>query len=254
MASSHYLKHWLSFHRRLKSKADANAGLTLIECLVAIVVTGLVVGLISPAVVISVATRVNSQKTEQALKTAQSEIDRVRAIVERGSYQVSDLPPSVTFVAANSTTGTTAGGTDYITELPETIDGPTQNGLIGASATYASTGYTFSRAREVDVNGDGATDFAIQAFRSPGQLDADGLPVAFSMGVRVYDLDAFDPNSSANLAVEEATAGVIGTQGDRDALPLAVIYTTIAKSDLSGSLCDYVQYLGSTPSSNYECN
>ena len=47
----------------------------------------LVASTIAPALVLSVATRVQSQKSEQALQLAQSEIDQVRLQVEPGRCQ-----------------------------------------------------------------------------------------------------------------------------------------------------------------------
>ena len=77
---THRLKRYLSATR-------TSAGLTLIECLVAIVMVGLIGSAIAPALLISVATRVQSQKAEQALELAQSEIDKVRQIMERSEYK-----------------------------------------------------------------------------------------------------------------------------------------------------------------------
>lgn len=243
------LEIWLLSQRWRRPGAKRDSGLTLIECLVAIVVVALVVGLISPALVISVATRVNSQRTEQALEVAQAEIDKVRTIVERGGYAAADLPPSVTFTQnVNWETRTNTDGINYRIEYPETIPGPLDDGsaLVASTTTYdAMTGF---QARQVDIDGDGGPDLAVQAFRSPNST-------AFSIGVRVYDLNAFNGGGN-NLATDNARAGVMGSQGERDEKPLATIYTTIAKSDVDTSLCQYVEYLGSTPYSHpqYDCN
>lgn len=77
------------------SHPDTDQGLTLIECLVALVVIALTVGSVTPALVISVATRVQSQKAEQAIEVAQAEIDAVRITLERGNYDAASVPQSV---------------------------------------------------------------------------------------------------------------------------------------------------------------
>lgn len=234
----------------------SEAGLTLIECLVAIIVVGVIAALISPVLVISVATRVNSQKIEQAVQIAQAEIDGVRGVVERGRITTADvntvLPPSTPFTGDAVENIANAGRT-FTIEYPQAIAGPVGNSYAGLGVGYDSLTSAF-QARAVDVNGDGQADFGIQAFRSPGRLDGNGVPVAFSMGVRVYDIKAFEGGQAGNLATEEARAAVVSTEGDRSRLPLAVFYTTVAKADIANSYCDYIQFLGSVPSSVYQCD
>ncbi|MEM9504465.1 MAG: type II secretion system protein, partial [Cyanobacteria bacterium P01_E01_bin.43] len=76
-------------------------GLTLIECIMAIVVIGLTGAAVAPMMLVSVATRVQSQKTEQALELAQSEIDSVRVLFEQGEVTPALLPPVLTGVAGD---------------------------------------------------------------------------------------------------------------------------------------------------------
>lgn len=229
------------------SIARPDQGLTLLECLVAIVVIALMASLITPAVVISVASRVHSQKAEQALEVAQGEIDRVRLLVERGNYTVNDLPSTAAVIeddAAFSTAATLDANASIY--LPSKVPGPQANLL--ASVPVSEYG-----AREVDVDGDGTPDLAIQAFRNEGILDGENLPVAFYMGVRVYDVAAFD-GTARTLSSTPARLGVIGSDGNRSEQPLAVLYTNIVKSDNEVSYCDYIKFMGSTPSSTFECN
>ena len=239
------------------SKANSpEAGLTLIECLVAIIMVGIIAALISPVLVISVATRVNSQRTEQAMALAQAEIDGVRAVMERGRLTADSvdtlLPPAIQFTG-DAVEQKTAGGQTYTLEYPQAIDGPdASQPLLGLDATFEDLGVF--NARQVDATGDGNANFAIQVYRSQGQVDSNDIPVAFSMGVRVYDIRAFENTTSGSLATELARAGVISTEGERGSLPLAVLYTTIAKADIANSYCDYIEFLGGTPSSTYDCN
>lgn len=192
-------------------------GLTLIECLVAIVVVGLVSSAIAPALVLSVATRVHSQKAEQALALAQSQIDSTRVLVERGEYTVADLPPLDTGRADKDVAmapGPNLGVTD-----------PTN----------------FAYAQPVDIDGNGQPDFLVQRFRAVGEV-VNGTPVAFAMGVRVYDRNAA---AAGNLSTAPASLVMTSTNGRRNERPLATLYTTIAASNQGESLCNLITYVNS---------
>jgi prepilin-type N-terminal cleavage/methylation domain-containing protein len=195
-------------------------GLTLIECLVAIMMVAIVASAIAPALVISVATRVQSQKAEQALVLAQSEIDRVRLLVERREATPANLPPSLD-----------AGATE---KNISDVAGPVYGAPVAAPATAFQT-------RAVDLNGN---RFAIQSFRTPGSaVQINGAPVTFNLGVRVYDEAAVTSGGVGNLSSEAASLGMVGVLGDRQSRPLAALYTNIAVSDQSDSLCDLITYI-----------
>ncbi len=213
--NTHLLRHRLTLFIARDPKAQQQ-GFTLIECLVAIIMVALVASAIAPAMVISVATRVHSQKAEQALALAQSEIDSTRILVERGGYIVNTLPPLATGVADKDV---------------ETALGPK---LSQTDATK------FDHARKVDVNGDGQTDFLVQRYRATGQ-PVSGLPVAFAMGVRVYDRSV----AGADNLLTDEMASLVMTSGDggRATRPLAVLYSTIAASNQGDSLCSLNTYL-----------
>jgi len=203
-------------------------GLTLIECLVAIVMVALVAGSIAPVMVISVASRVNSQKAEQALGLAQAEIERTRSLVEQGSYATANLPPI----------GSTASSAVKENEDISSVLGP--NLSVTNSTNFAFT-------VPVDVNGDGINDFRVQRFRSAGYTQASAsTPIAFNMGVRVYDISA---TGTGNLPTDVASIGLTGGTGERTQRPLAALYTTIAVGDQDDSLCDLIRYFNSQQAS-----
>ena len=193
-------------------------GLTLIECLVAIVMVALVSSAIAPALVLSVATRVHSQKAEQALALAQSEIDSVRVLVERGGYTAAALPP-----------------------LAAGLDDKDVETALGPDLTVTNS-TSFARAFPRDIDGDGAPDFLMQRFRAKGQM-VGSVPVAFAMGVRVYDRDA---SAAGNLPSTPASLKMTSGDGGRSTRPLAVLYTTIATSNQGDSLCSLITYFNSS--------
>lgn len=199
-------------------------GLTLIECLVAIVLVALVASSIAPALVLSVATRVQSQKSEQALQLAQSEIDQVRLRVEQGGATVAQLP----LVADN------AMADADIANVP----GP----QYGAFATDPRP--TVTQTRPVDITGDGQPDYAVQIFRTPGLVEND-VPLAFNLGVRVYDYNAVNLDQPGNLLIQPASLRMVSGEGQRNQRPLAALYTTVAVSESRESLCSYYSYLNS---------
>ncbi|MEM9905728.1 MAG: prepilin-type N-terminal cleavage/methylation domain-containing protein [Cyanobacteria bacterium P01_D01_bin.44] len=217
---------------------DPESGLTLLECLVAIAVIAITSAVIAPAMLLSVATRVQSQRAEQALQLAQSEIDQVRLIVERTQdYTEGDLG---------------------IASVPGT--GPaTRAATVAVATAVPSTTFTgdYQDARAVDVDNDGRDDFAVQAFRVLGQNDASGRPVAFEMGVRVYDYDTVAQNRvNPDPTAKPASLGQTSGEGERGTRPLAVLYSYVVKGDQTDSLCDYFRYQGSTPSTitALQCN
>jgi prepilin-type N-terminal cleavage/methylation domain-containing protein len=227
------ITHRLKQYLRTTRTSD---GLTLIECLVAIIMVGLVSSAIAPALVISVATRVQSQKAEQALELAQTEIDKVRLLMERdgAAYDngtVSTLPPSAQFT-----------GTYNADKFVASVAGATYGAPVASPTTAFQT-------REQVLNGH---QFAVQVYRTPGKFIG-SVPVSFNLGVRVYDYSAVVAASSGNLATDPASLGVIGTTGKRNSRPLAALYTSMTASG-STSLCRYIQYLDTAAAVPTGCN
>lgn len=237
----------------LKKRASSDSGLTLLECLVAISVIALTSALIAPVMVLSVATRVQNQKAEQALQLARGEVDRIRLIVERQStYTSADLK-----LFEDSTTaplrGTVANPSS--TDI-SSISSPTSlaNVSTWSADTYVPTSALV--AKEIDSNGDSTPDFIIQSFRSEA-VSLDTMPVAFDMGVRVYDYDAVtadDGSLISGLGTTAASLGFTSGEGQRGQRPLAVLYTQIVNSDEPLALCEYTRFLQQSVPSNMNCS
>ena len=222
---THRLKRYLSVTR-------TSAGLTLIECLVAIVMVGLIGSAIAPALLISVATRVQSQKAEQALELAQSEIDKVRQIMERSEYKdengTSTLPAKAPF-----------DNDDYKFDYDVAKVNPPDKGEPLDPGDYDYYPNAF-QTKEVELNGE---RFAVQVYRTPGKPVDDGVPVTFNLGVRVYDYDAVV--NSDSLQTKPAALSMVSSQGQRTDSPLVALYTTVTASD-GATLCSYIQHLNAT--------
>ena len=206
----------------------AVSGLTLIECLVAIAVIGMTTAAIGPMIIFSVATRIQNQKAEQALRLAQAEIDKVRLVVELGGNYQDDL-------AAIPLPSTTA------TNIVRNVAAPT------AFKSSANNVVDVTDARLVDLDGDGDDDYAIQLFRTEG-ISAGSTPVVFDVGARVYDARRARANLQGGLATDTADLTFTSGEGQTGTRPLAVIYSQISQGDREASLCQQWEFLSSTAS------
>jgi len=230
-------------------------GVTLLESLVGIMVVAVVVSLITPALVVGYATRVQNYRTDQAIKLARGEIDRVRLEVERSASVAKEdlikvLPPGEQFQA------------QQIFDLNR-VDAPSG---VSSTATLPScplldvTGSDLvNRVCGADINGDGNWDLAMQTFRTATPSDAytqaGSKPIAFLMGVRVYTRAALTASPSGlnrNPGRRSASLGL--TSGQGLSLPLVSFYTPIVKSDLSFSRAAYCELTNRTNGTNGACN
>jgi prepilin-type N-terminal cleavage/methylation domain-containing protein len=249
----HHLEHPIAKPQG-KSSPQSNdpAGVTLIECLIAILVIGLTVSLITPPIFIAVATRAQSRRAEQALQIAQGEVDRIRVMVSRSKHTAADLPKPV-----NGTLQAYPPPRSFFSNT--TVKTPS-SGCTGGIVRYDDQPIDANKALKVDVDGDCQADFFMQVFRTEGYTTTDqraratsldqAKPSEFQLGIRVYAImaDGNQPgNSWGNLQTEAASLKLTNGEGGQRRQPLAVIYTPFSWSDQSSSLCDY--YSGALPGS-----
>lgn len=228
-------------------------GLTLMESLMGIMVIGVIITAISPPLVIAFATRIQNYRTQNAMKIAQGEIDRVRLLVEAGNYSngwTLKLPPSV---------GQTGAGQF---DLDSVVRAPDPNLNQGTCPQVnVQGGVSTSSWCTVDINGDGANnwDLAVQTFRSSTPANAydkaGKQPIAFIMGVRVYTRSAIEANPSELKALPKRDTA-IGFAGGRKALqlPLVTRYEIITRSDLDISRSTYCELSQNLPGGNAGIN
>jgi prepilin-type N-terminal cleavage/methylation domain-containing protein len=256
-----HMKHQVSAFLFLLGKSlrfqsrTSKSGFTLIESLVAIIVVSVTVVAISPPIFWATATRVQNRRAQQALLVAQGAIEEVRAKVERGSYELDELPsiapPKVaTGIRPYPPAGPTA---EWTVARRCTHQDPTKQALLNTSSKLSSKVPNYPSITQylrVDTDGDDACnpEFLVQIFRNEGICAtgscADPLltpeqrkPVAFSVGVRVYSSVAL--TSGVPMAPDKASLiGTTGT-GQTGFRPLAVLYATVAKSDSSNALNRY---------------
>lgn len=232
----------MEFMRILHGKRrSANQGLTIMECLVAILLIGLTTAMITPPLVVATATRVQNRRAEQALQIAQDEVDRISTMVQQGVHRASVLPASV-------------GNT---TNLRDTVGAPTtlssyfktsrRDGCAAKGTTYNYQEIiAANQALQIDVDGDCEEDFFMQVFRTEGvftegeankPIASDRRPAQFSLGVRVYSKLARNNLSTGKLKTEPASLQITEGQGKQASNPLTVVYKPIIWSEQSDALC-----------------
>ncbi|YAF94781.1 MAG: hormogonium polysaccharide secretion pseudopilin HpsB [Nodularia sp. CChRGM 3473] len=151
---------------------SSEEGFTIVESLVAIVVVGILLVAIAPALSLSVATRVQSRRVELATQAARTYIDAVR------TGQISAPPGPATATTLQAISAPTATGTLTCTTNSE------------CTAPTAPTG-TYLYCIDFDSSGGcestSLTDMVVQAFRPNNNNPTAGYP----LGIRVYRADAF---------------------------------------------------------------
>ena len=227
---------WLLTANRRQRQTDtpnqshpAEQGLTIIECLVAIVIITLTVVAITPPIMLATATRIQSRKVEKANQVAQGELDRVRLLVERGSYQIADLPGAITGNAINTAPVASGSPTSGLVYSPSSC-----NTYPGSSTPLATD------LVRVDVDGDCQADYVMQVFRTAGYTPSGispAVPYSFVVGVRVYAYypsQPFIPLDTTRASTRMGTGALDSAGGKRR--PMAVLYAPMARNDSSRSL------------------
>ena len=225
----------------LRRGQNSQQGLTIMECLVAIMLIGLTISMVTPPLLIATASRVQTRRGEQAQQLAQDEVDRINTMVQRGLHQSSLLPPDAAnpaglksvpiptaFAAVLKTTSTTCSTPRYSEQIPIPVN----------------------QVLPVDVDGDCNPDFFMQVFRNGSlyttaeQLKVDATkrkPARFDLGVRVYSslVSTNGTLASGRLKTEPASLGLTIGQGQQATNPLSVIYKGISWGERSEVLCQY---------------
>ncbi len=227
----------LSFFKQPKTNLKTEVqGFTLIESLMGILVITVVAITITPPIVISTATRVQNRRAEQAMQLAQAEIDRIRVLVEQGGTYTAKLPPVPSGTIPDSNIAKVTAPTTFVTA-------PIVSGKIDTDRSRALADAS-TKAFGVDVDNDAQVDYYVQIFRDNNTnaivTGATSTLVAFQMGVRVYSKVA----KAGSLQKEIASLRLTTSSGSQEFSPLAVAYTTVARSDATTvSLERYKQYL-----------
>jgi len=221
----------ITFKHQQNPPPSTESGFTVIESLMALIVVSILMIALSPVIVLSVATRVQSKRVETATGAAQSYIDRLRGgTIVPIDPNDPDIHPYVSFVSKATP------------EKLNKIDPPSASANLDCQANQYCTSPSPSAGSPynlycVDGNSDGQCtddnpqDLLIQAFgqnRSDATDPEDRAEDGYQLGIRVYRADAF--SDSEPLKQDATQSPATGGLGDKKA-PLLEITTEIVTGD-----------------------
>ena len=258
MSASNQSAPFQSMYRRLKllprlrsvsPPASAQAGVTLLECLIAVAVIGITSALILPPLFVAAASRVQNRRAEQALQIAQGEVDRIQTMVASGYHKVQPINglPAIGTISRTVSLDTIAPPAGVASSILKSVRTGT-----GGCNTYRGEVISANQALSVDVDGDCTADFYMQVFRDNDVLTnrapgpATNPPSNFRLAVRVYSALALTNFGSMSTPVLPASLQITSGEGNQRLRPLAVLYSQAVWSDQSVSLCMLHKQLGST--------
>ncbi len=217
-----------------KFTSSSEAGFTIVESLMAIVVVAILMAGISPVLILSVATRVQARRIELGSQAARTYIDGIRAgsiPIPKNVVQLDEVDATDNF--DDSQRVNFAGVAAPSSTLP-TCSTPTNGYCQNSTTPSTSTTSLYC----IDRDGSGCSnsssqDLVIQAYRSTSATTVnaanDDPDKGYLLAVRVYRADAF--SGSGTLETMEANsskaATFTGGLGNKTA-PLVEIVTEVA--------------------------
>lgn len=233
---------------RIGKLRSAEQGLTIMECLVAVILIGITVAMVTPPLLIATATRVQNRRAEQAVQLAQDELDRINTLVQQGAHESRRLPAATTAAGGNLQDVATPSRlfSELRTSRQVGVACPGGSPFSG-SPRYTNKQLPATEALPVDVDGDCTPDFFMQVFRTAGvttttelrESAANQRPAIFEVGVRVYSYPLASKNiSNGKLEKEVAPLLLTNSQGKQATRPLVAVYKRIAWSEQSDVLCE----------------
>jgi prepilin-type N-terminal cleavage/methylation domain-containing protein len=208
------------------SLQSSQAGFTIIESLLAIIIVTVLMVAIGPIIAMSVAARVQARRVERASEAARTYVDGIRT----GVISATTLEVGPAFTA-------TRGSTPFLdaADLPTSTNFPAQVDWVTPSNLYCV---------DLDQNRgcskSSSKDLVIQAFRTKGDDPDQG----YRLGVRVYRADAFRGGGTFK---PKEQAALKGNLGDRLA-PLVTLITDIPPKEKNlGTWCNRLRLRPATP-------
>jgi len=216
------------------SPQSSQAGFTIIESLMAIIVVTVLMVAIGPVIAMSVAARVQARRVERASEAAKTYVDGVRS----GAIPATDIEVGRPF-------DNNRGSDPFLNSAAAPIPGnfPNRPSQVLGSQVLAPNdpkGYFCVDLDKTPGCNKSSKDLVIQAFRSAGDEKQ-----GYRLGVRVYRADAF----GSGQMKKEQQAALKGNLGDRLA-PLATLITDIGPQEKSLSTwCDRLKPSRTNPNS-----
>lgn len=203
------LNRWLL----LKSQQK---GLTLFECLVAILVVNLSIAMLTMPLAIVAATRLRNDRINKASELARESLDRLRAMMEQGvnvtTTDTNLLPPQAT--------------------VADLARQPHPNRVVDCAANQWFT----NDPSQACLRQVGRHEFAVQVVRGPLQANGAYKVMSYPVQVRVYEKRAIGGGNIAPTAPIQAQPVLFTAASDQIAAPnqedpLVVLSTCILRAD-----------------------
>jgi type II secretory pathway pseudopilin PulG len=228
------------------------SGFTIVEALLAIILVTVLMVAIAPVIALSVATRVQARRVEQATQAARTYIDGVRS----GQIETPAARVPMTETATDPSSGQKiyVYKRDKFAEVKAPANTPLncpkpavllQNSRYPYCLNQPGVTPTGISLYCADFDGNGCSsgsskDFIIQAFRSVIPLSGDTGSQGYLLGVRVYRANAFDGVGTLQTTLEKGgkkVATYTGGTGERYA-PIVEMTTEVrGKSTDFNSFC-----------------
>jgi type II secretory pathway pseudopilin PulG len=194
---------------KIYTRQSSEAGYTILEGIMAVIVVSALLTFIGPVVAFSVGTRVQAKRVELAAQAASSYVNGVKS----GAIAVDDLKT----VRVNR-----SAVADF------TVDQPGVGTFDCATTGYCNAGGTQLYCIDLDENegcdSDSLSDMMVQAFRSTTDTSNDPND-GYLLGVRVYRANSF--KLADRLKTQLPLTNLTNALGDVSA-PLAIVTTEVS--------------------------
>ncbi|PSB34515.1 hormogonium polysaccharide secretion pseudopilin HpsB [Chlorogloea sp. CCALA 695] len=183
---------------------SSQSGFTIIESLMAVVVVSILMAAIAPAIALSVATRVQAKRVEQASQAARAYVDGVKAgtiIAPTHTVTLSEVNATTkVFTSARSTFAAIAAPTStgsFTCTSPTTSPVTTTNYYCTENTTTSSL-YCINGDETAGCSSNSVRDLIIQSFRTTNDKN-------YLLGVRVYRAEGFKTSDVFTAGGQQAT-------------------------------------------------
>lgn len=206
------------------------AGYTILESIVAMVVVAVLMTAVAPVIVFAGATRLQARRVELATQAARTYMDGVKS----GAIAAPQNSIVLTATSDRTTDFVNKAGAPAPSDL--TGDCTTKNGYCNNNTLYC-----VNLDDTPGCQSDSLRDMVVQGFRSAvSTSDPDDYKQGYLLGVRVYRANSFQ--SGITLGTKLPSTTVTNALGSRG-LPLVTMTTEISPSDAKQGFANYCRRL-----------
>ncbi len=187
---------------------SSQSGFTIIESLMAVVVVSILMAAIAPAIALSVATRVQAKRIEQASQAARAYVDGVKAgttVAPTHTVTLSEVNATTkVFTSARSTFAAIAAPTitsSFACTAPTTSPVTTTNYYCTENTPTLNL-YCVNGDATDGCSSNSVRDLIVQSYRSVTSIPTDQN---YILGVRVYRAEGFKTSDAFDKAGQQAT-------------------------------------------------